>query len=65
MRALDTPSAEVCQRLVLHTIANGVLAIFANNRQETMLVMPPLVIAPDEVDAVLEGIGRAVVATSA
>ncbi|HEX6311106.1 MAG TPA: aminotransferase class III-fold pyridoxal phosphate-dependent enzyme [Acidimicrobiia bacterium] len=65
MRALDTPSPEVCQRLVFHTIANGVLAIRANNRQETLLVMPPLVISADEVDAVLAGIGRAVAAATA
>jgi acetylornithine/succinyldiaminopimelate/putrescine aminotransferase len=64
MRALDTPSPEVCARLVPAVIDNGVLAIWANNRQETLLVMPPLVIAPDEVDEVLAGIERAAAATS-
>ena len=62
MRALDTHSAEVCGSLVLHAIENGVLAIWANNRPETLLVMPPLVIRPAEVDEVLDGIGRAAAA---
>ncbi len=59
MRALDTRSPEVCGSLVLHAIENGVLAIWANNRPETLLVMPPLVIGPAEVDEVIDGIGRA------
>jgi acetylornithine/succinyldiaminopimelate/putrescine aminotransferase len=59
MRAVDTPSADVCIRLVMATIENGVLAIWANNRQEAMQVMPPLVISPDEVDEVLAALDRA------
>jgi acetylornithine/succinyldiaminopimelate/putrescine aminotransferase len=59
MRAVDTPSADVCIRLVMATIENGVLAIWANNRQEAMQVMPPLVISPDEVDEVLAVLDRA------
>ena len=62
MRALDTRSPELCGALVLHAIENGVLAIWANNRPQTLLVMPPLVISADEVDAVLDRIGRAVAA---
>ena len=62
MRALDTRSAEVCANLVQQSIANGVLAIWANNRPQTLLVMPPLVIAPAEVDAVIAGIDRALAA---
>jgi acetylornithine/succinyldiaminopimelate/putrescine aminotransferase len=62
MRALDTRSPAVCGSLVLHAIENGVLAIWANNRPETLLVMPPLVIGPDEVDEVIDGIGRALAA---
>ena len=61
-RALDTRSPEVCGSLVLHAIENGVLAIWANNRPETLLVMPPLVIRPAEVDEVIDGIGRALAA---
>ena len=37
MRALDTRSPEVCATLVLHAIENGVLAIWANNRPETLV----------------------------
>jgi acetylornithine/succinyldiaminopimelate/putrescine aminotransferase len=62
MRALDTRSAELCGAVVLHAIENGVLAIWANNRPQTLLVMPPLIISPDEVDAVLAGIERALTA---
>ena len=65
MRALDTPSADVCSRVMLEAIEHGVLAIWANNRQETLLVMPPLVITPDEVDEVLDGLGHAVAAVAA
>lgn len=59
MQALDTPSPEVCSRLMLAAIDHGVLAIWANNRQESLLVMPPLVISAAEVDEVLDGLGRA------
>ena len=62
MRALDTRSPDVCGSLVLHAIENGVLAIWANNRPETLLVMPPLVIRPAEVDEVIDRLGRALAA---
>jgi putrescine aminotransferase len=65
MRALDTPSSEVCSRLMLAAIEQGVLAIWANNRQETLLVMPPLVIDAAEVDEVLGGLDRAAAAAAA
>jgi putrescine aminotransferase len=65
MRALDTPSSEVCSRLMLAAIEQGVLAIWANNRQETLLVMPPLVIDAAEVDEVLDGLDRAAAAAAA
>jgi adenosylmethionine-8-amino-7-oxononanoate aminotransferase len=42
-----------------------VLAIWANNRQETLLVMPPLVIDAAEVDEVLDGLGRAAAVAAA
>jgi len=59
MQAVDTPSPAICYELMLATIRNGVLAIWANNRQETLLVMPPLVIEAADVDEVVEGLGRA------
>jgi putrescine aminotransferase len=65
MRALDTPSSEVCSRLMLAAIEQGVLAIWANNRQETLLVMPPLVIDAAEVDEVLDGLDRAAAVAAA
>jgi putrescine aminotransferase len=59
MRALDTVSSEACSRFMLAAIEAGVLAIWANNRQETLLVMPPLVTSAGEIDEILDGIGRA------
>jgi acetylornithine/succinyldiaminopimelate/putrescine aminotransferase len=59
MRALDTVSSEACSRFMLAAIEAGVLAIWANNRQETLLVMPPLVINAGEIDEILDGLGRA------
>jgi putrescine aminotransferase len=37
---------------------NGVLAVFANHRPNTIQIMPPLIIQPDEVDFVLEALDR-------
>lgn len=59
MRALDTVSVEACGALMLSSIEHGVLAVWANNKQETLLVMPPLVIEADEVDEVLAGLASA------
>ena len=38
---------------------NGVLAVFADHRPATIQIMPPLIIQPEEVDFVLEGLDRA------
>jgi acetylornithine/succinyldiaminopimelate/putrescine aminotransferase len=65
MRALDTASSEVCSRFMMAAIQEGVLAIWANNRQQTLLVMPPLVISAAEIDEVLEGLGRAAASAAA
>lgn len=59
MQAIDTVSAEVCYELMLATIRNGVLAIWANNRQETLLIMPPLVVDDNDVDEIVARIGGA------
>jgi putrescine aminotransferase len=53
MRALDTVSPEDCYRYMLEAIEGGVLVVWANNKQETLLVMPPLVVEADEIDEVL------------
>jgi len=37
---------------------HGVLAVYANNRPSTMIVMPPLIITADEVDEVLDAFGK-------
>jgi acetylornithine/succinyldiaminopimelate/putrescine aminotransferase len=65
MQALDTQSSATCYELMLATIRNGVLAIWANNRQETLLVMPPLVVNEADVDEIVEGIGGAAAAVDA
>lgn len=54
MRALDTVSPDVCSRLMLEAIDGGLLVVWANNKQDTLLVMPPLVIEPGEVDEVVD-----------
>ena len=59
MQAVDTRSAELCFRLMTAAIEHGVLAIWANNRQETLLVMPPLVVSAADVDEILERLDRA------
>jgi acetylornithine/N-succinyldiaminopimelate aminotransferase len=59
MRALDTVSSGACYRFMLEAIDAGVLAIWANNKQETLLVMPPLVIEADDVDAIIDGLSTA------
>ena len=59
MQAIDTRSTESCYRLMMAAIEHGVLAIWANNRQETLLVMPPLVVSASEVDEIVERLDRA------
>ena len=65
MRALDTHSDALGLRLTMEAFANGLLAIFAFNRQRTLQIMPPLVIEPAEIDEVLERLEAAVAATAA
>jgi len=60
MQALDTHSELQGLRLTQECFAHGVLAIFAFNRQRTLQIMPPLVIAADEVDEVLARMEAAV-----
>jgi putrescine aminotransferase len=62
MRALDTRSDAMGLELTKQCFAHGLLAIFAFNRQATLQVMPPLVIAEAEVDEVLERLDAAVAA---
>ena len=62
MQALDTRSPELGFELTRQCFANGLLAIFAFNRQETLQLMPPLVISAAEVDELLERLGAAVAA---
>jgi acetylornithine/succinyldiaminopimelate/putrescine aminotransferase len=59
MRALDTVSPEACYRLMVEAIDAGLLVVWANNKQETLLVMPPLVVEADEVDEILQLLDRA------
>jgi 4-aminobutyrate aminotransferase-like enzyme len=59
MQSLDTPSGEICASLTRRTIRNGVLAIRANNQQESLLIMPPLVITEPDVDEIVGAIAVA------
>jgi acetylornithine/succinyldiaminopimelate/putrescine aminotransferase len=65
MMALETHSEEQGLELTRRCIAEGLLAIFANNRRSSLLVMPPLVISAEEVDEVLTLLDRAVAAMQA
>ncbi len=65
MRVLDTHSEELGAKMMLGAIGNGVLAIIANNRKQSLLVMPPLVISAPEVDEVLDGLDRALASIAA
>jgi acetylornithine/succinyldiaminopimelate/putrescine aminotransferase len=60
MQALETHSTALTYQLMLGSIEQGVLAIWANNRQTVLQIMPPLVITDAEVDEVLAGIRTAV-----
>ncbi|MFN8035496.1 MAG: aminotransferase class III-fold pyridoxal phosphate-dependent enzyme [Acidimicrobiia bacterium] len=60
MQALETHSGALTFDLMLQAIGHGVLAIWANNRQTVLQVMPPLVITAEEVDEVLAGLRKAV-----
>ncbi len=65
MRALDTVSQEACYRFMLEAIDGGVLVVWANNKQETLLVMPPLVVEADEIDEILHVLDGAATRVSA
>jgi 4-aminobutyrate aminotransferase-like enzyme len=43
---------------MVEAIGGGLLVVWANNRQETLLVMPPLVVEADEVDEILQLLDR-------
>ena len=64
MQAIDTRSTELCYRLMIAAIEHGVLAIWANNRQETLLVMPPLVVSAAEVDEIVDRLDKAATAAA-
>ena len=62
MLALETRSDALGFELTKQCFRHGLLAIFAFNRQSALQVMPPLTIAPEEIDEVLERLGAAVAA---
>lgn len=53
MIGVEMSSAQFGPLLTVLLARNGVLALYANNRPSTMIVMPPLIISADEVDEVL------------
>jgi putrescine aminotransferase len=65
MRALDTVSPEACYRFMLEAIDGGVLVVWANNKQETLLVMPPLVVEADDIDEIVDILDGAATRASA
>ena len=65
MRALDTVSPGDCYRFMLEAIDGGLLVVWANNKQDTLLVMPPLVVEADEIDEILRVLDGAAARVSA
>ena len=59
MLALETHSEAQSFELMRGAVKNGILAIFANNRRTSLLIMPPLIISAQEVDEVLDGLEKA------
>ncbi len=60
MLALETHSEEQGFELMAQAVSRGILAIYANNRRSSLLIMPPLIISEAEVDEVLQGLEEAV-----
>jgi putrescine aminotransferase len=60
MQALETHSDAMGFNLTRACFENGLLAIFAFNRQSTLQIMPPLIITAEEIDDVLERLALAV-----
>ena len=60
MLALETHSPRQGLELTRRCFANGLLALFAFNRQSTLQIMPPLVISAQEVDELLGRLAAAV-----
>ncbi|GAB4480831.1 MAG: aspartate aminotransferase family protein [Anaerolineae bacterium] len=58
MIGVEMTDARLGQMLTVLLAQNGVLALFANNRPTTMIVMPPLIISADEVDEVIAAFAR-------
>jgi acetylornithine/succinyldiaminopimelate/putrescine aminotransferase len=53
MIGLELADSQLGLMLTVLLAEQGVLALFANNRPSTMIVMPPLIITADEVDEVV------------
>ena len=58
MIGVEMAHPQMGQMLTVLLARHGTLAVFANNRPGTMIVMPPLIIRPEEVDEVLEAFSR-------
>jgi len=65
MLALETHSEEQGFALMRQAVAHRILAVYANNRRSSLLIMPPLIISSDEVDEVLSGLEASVKAMKA
>lgn len=58
MIGIDTPYDSTGLALSVELYKNGVLAIFADNRPRTMIIMPPLIISRKQVEEVLVALER-------
>ncbi len=62
MIGVEMSSAQLGPMLTVLLARHGVLALYANNRPSTMIVMPPLIITADEVDEVLDAFTQSLAA---
>lgn len=60
MIGVELADAQLGPMLTVLLAQHGVLALFANNRPSTMIVMPPLTISEAEADEVLDAFGKSV-----
>jgi putrescine aminotransferase len=58
MIGVEMADPQLGQMLTVLLAQHGVLAVFANNRPSTMIVMPPLIIQPSEVGEILDAFDK-------
>ena len=60
MMGIEFPSSEIGMLMTGALAANGVLANPSGNKPDTIIIMPPLIITPEEVNFVLQALENAI-----